>query len=121
MIMNAHDARLKTESAIKEREAGHGQRANVLYHEILRVVELVADTGADSVGILWPDTTDVMGVLQGINQTTYDGKPVLTVSDRAGLYIKCVPDVKERLLQAGFKVGIGRTADGAPTIHKVSW
>lgn len=121
MIMNAHDARLKTEAAIKSLAATQGKRVNVLYHSILKAVEEAADIGSDSVCILWPSKNEDMGGLQGIKQTTYRDKPALTVMDRAGLYISCVPDVQERLLQAGFTVGIGHTADGNPTIHKVSW
>lgn len=121
MIMNAHDARLKTEAAIKSREDSQGTRANVFYHSILRAVESVADSGDDSICILWPSKNEGMGGLQGIRQTTYDGKPVLIVSDRAGLYIRCVPDVRARLLKAGFTVQIGRDEDANPTIHKISW
>lgn len=121
MIMNAHDARLKTEAAIKSREASQVIRANILYNSILNAVELVADSGGDSVCILWPSKNEDMGGLQGIKQTTYHDELALTVKDPAGLYISCVPDVQERLLQAGFTVGMGRDEDANPTIHKVSW
>lgn len=121
MIMNAHDARLKTESAIKERESAHDKRANVLYHSILKAVETSADVGNNSVRVLWPSSNEPMGICQAINHTTYEGEPALTVSDRAELYIKCVPDVCERLEQAGFTVKTGRNEHGDPTISQVSW
>lgn len=121
MIMTAHDARLKTEAAVKERESAHGKRANVLYFSILKAVENSADVGNSSVRVLWPSSNEPMGICQTINHTTYEGEPALTVSDRAELYIKCVHDVCERLEQAGFTVKQGRNEHGDPTIRQVSW
>lgn len=121
MIMNAHDARLKTEAAIKDRELLQDQHANVLYNAILEAVEAVADIGGDSVHILWPAKADIRGALHGVNPITYEGKPALSVGDRLGFFVRCVPDVREHLIQAGFTVGMGRNEDANPTIHKVSW
>lgn len=121
MIMNAYDARLRTDAAIKSLASQHRQRINILYHSILKAVENVADIGGTNVCILWASKAEAMGIFQAITHTTHDGNPALIVSDRARLYIKCVPDVKERLMQAGFAVAMGRNDDGNPTISRVSW
>lgn len=121
MIMNAHDARLKTESAIKERESAHEHRANELYYSILKAVETSADIGESSVRILWPSRTEITGACPFIGPTTYEGMPALIVSEHLGFFIRCVPDVRERLVQAGFTVELGQDDDGNDTIRKVTW
>ena len=119
MISNAQEARAKTEAAIKQREDKY-QHVNVLYHSILKAVDMAASEGQTSLNIEWSnDCTQSCG--QSINHIKQQNKVALKVADFKKVYYACCDEVKDRLLDVGFGVITGFDLSDNPCILQVTW
>lgn len=120
MISNAQEARAKTEAAIKAREEAKYQHVNVLYHSILKAVDMAASEGDNNLEVSWMRIT-MQECGQAINHVKKADKVAIEILDFKKVYVAATPEVIERLQKDGFSVTTGRdTNDNSINLY-INW